>query len=75
MHPDSEQDLSPWITILDPCSSQKGYTHGAGAHFKEQGIQYLCVAGSAVQGDRSAPRRSIQRYAHSSYSQVHHQHP
>ena len=42
----------------------------AGAYFAEQGVRYLCVAGTAVQGDRTAPRRSVQRYAHSAYSQV-----
>ena len=41
----------------------------AGAFFG-QGVRYLCVAGAAVQGDRTAPRRSVQRYAHSAYSQV-----
>ena len=33
-------------------------------------MRYLCVAGAAVQGDRAAPRKSVQRYAHSAYSQV-----
>ena len=42
----------------------------AGAYFAGQGVRYLCVAGAAVQGDRGAPRRSVQRYAHSAYSQV-----
>ena len=43
----------------------------AGAYFREQGVRYVCVAGAAVQGDRAAPRRSVQRYAHAAYTQVH----
>ena len=42
----------------------------AGAYFAGQGVRYLCVAGAAVQGDRAAPRRSVQRYAHAAYSQA-----
>ncbi|BDA42929.1 hypothetical protein COCOBI_03-8220 [Coccomyxa sp. Obi] len=41
-----------------------------GAHFADRGVEYVCVAGCAVQADKSAPRSSIERYAHSSYSQV-----
>lgn len=42
----------------------------AGAYFAGKGVEYVCVAGCAVQADKFAPRSSIERYAHSSYSQV-----
>ncbi|KAK9821764.1 hypothetical protein WJX81_006068 [Elliptochloris bilobata] len=41
-----------------------------GAHFASAGLRYVCVAGRSVTADRNAPRRTLARYAHSSYSQV-----
>lgn len=42
----------------------------AGAYFAGAGVKYICVAGKAVTADRAAERRTLQRYAHSSYSQA-----
>ena len=42
----------------------------AGAYFAGAGVRYICVAGKAVTADRAAERRTLQRYAHSSYSQA-----
>ena len=42
-----------------------------GAHFlQEHGVQYTCVAGRVVRGDRKAPARSLERYSFGSYAQV-----
>ncbi len=42
----------------------------AGAHFADEGLKYVCVAGRSVRGDGMAPRRSLSRYAYGSYQQV-----
>ncbi|EIE24439.1 hypothetical protein COCSUDRAFT_35925 [Coccomyxa subellipsoidea C-169] len=78
------QGISSLVTLGTPhvpplATSGRDMTGGAltwvnlqwpGAHFADKGVGYMCVAGCAVQADRHAPRNSIERYAHSSYSQV-----
>ena len=41
-----------------------------GACFKDQGIQYTCVAGSLVSGDKDAARKSLAKYACNSYREA-----
>ncbi len=41
-----------------------------GAFLRDQGIQYVTVAGVAVQGDGTAERRSLSNFAYRSYIQV-----
>ena len=43
----------------------------AGAFFKDQGIQYTCVAGQLVAGNKEAANRSLAKYACNSYREVH----
>ena len=47
------------------------YATMAGAFFKDQGIQYTCVAGQLVAGNREAANRSLAKYACNSYREVH----
>ncbi|KAL3163092.1 hypothetical protein ABBQ32_009509 [Trebouxia sp. C0010 RCD-2024] len=41
-----------------------------GACFKDQGIQYTCVAGHLVAGNRDCPQRTLAKYACNSYREV-----
>ena len=41
-----------------------------GAYYREHGVKYVCVAGRAVRGRKTAKRSSISRYAHDAYWQV-----
>lgn len=45
-------------------------TQWPGAFFKDQGIQYTCVAGQLVAGNREAANRSLAKYACNSYREV-----
>jgi len=41
-----------------------------GACFLDQGIEYTCVAGQLVHGNKDAPRRTLAKYACNSYREV-----
>ncbi|KAL0050193.1 hypothetical protein WJX82_006141 [Trebouxia sp. C0006] len=45
-------------------------TQWPGAFFKDQGIQYTCVAGQLVAGNKEAAHRSLSKYACNSYREV-----
>ena len=44
--------------------------HAAGACFKDQGIEYTCVAGHLVAGNRDSAKRTLAKYACNSYREV-----
>ncbi|KAL0041507.1 hypothetical protein WJX79_005714 [Trebouxia sp. C0005] len=45
-------------------------TQWPGAFFKDQGIQYTCVAGQLVAGNKEAANRTLAKYACNSYREV-----
>ena len=63
-------------SVLESVSSLVGntlqalYMLCAGACFKDQGIQYTCVAGHLVAGNKDSAKRTLAKYACNSYREV-----
>ncbi len=64
--------LHACLTLLQQCKSiaRHAVCNYAGAFFKDQGIQYTCVAGQLVAGNREAANRTLAKYACNSYREV-----
>ena len=52
------------------CKKLQRFMLCAGACFKDQGIQYTCVAGHLVAGNRDSAKRTLAKYACNSYQEV-----